>query len=275
MMLSLKNHHEGMTMKQLAAIFILFICSALPAWAEVHGTEVSYRAGDTTLKGYLATDPALKGPRPGVLVVHEWWGHNEYARKRARMLAELGYTALAVDMYGDGKQANHPDDAGKFSGELRKNMPVAEARFKAALELLQSQPGVEAEKIAAIGYCFGGGVVLEMARRGLPLKGVASFHGSLGTAQPAQPGAVKARVLVLNGDEDPFVKPEQIGAFKQEMQAAGVDFEFVGYPGAKHSFTNPDADSFGQRFQLPLAYNAEADRASWQKMQDFFRNIFQ
>ena len=262
-------------MRQLAILFSLFVLNTLPAFAEVQGTEVSYRAGDTVMKGYLATDPSLKGPRPGILVVHEWWGHNDYARKRARMLAELGYTALAVDMYGNGKQANHPEDAGKFSGELRKNMPVAKARFLAALKLLQSQPGVQADKIAAIGYCFGGGVVLEMARRGVDLAGVASFHGSLGTSQPAQQGEMKAKVLVMNGDDDPFVKPEQISAFKQEMQAAGADFEFIGYPGAKHSFTNPDADSFGQKFNLPLAYNAEADRASWSKMQDFFKRIFQ
>ena len=262
-------------MKQLAAIFILFTFSTLPAWAEIQGTEVSYQAGDTTLKGYIATNPSLKGPRPGILVVHEWWGHNDYARKRARMLAELGYTALAVDMYGDGKQAAHPEDAGKFAGEVRKNAAGAKARFLAAMKLLQTQPGVQADKIAAIGYCFGGSVVLEMARRGVDLAGVASFHGSLGTGQAAQKGDMKAKVLVMNGDADPFVKPEEIAAFKQEMQTAGVDFEFIGYPDAKHSFTNPDADSFGQRFNLPLAYNAEADRASWQKMQDFFQTIFQ
>jgi len=264
-----------MTMKQLASLLLLFTFSSLPSWAEVQGTEVSYQASGTTLKGYLATDPALKGPRPGILVVHEWWGHNDYARKRARMLAELGYTALAVDMYGDGKQAAHPEDAGKFAGEVRKNAAMAKARFLAAMKLLQSQPGVQADKVAAIGYCFGGGVVLEMARRGVDLAGVASFHGSLGTAQPAQKGAVKAKVLVMNGDADPFVKPEQIAAFKQEMQAAGVDFEFIGYPGAKHAFTNPGADTYGQKFNLPLAYNAEADRASWLKMQDFFKHIFQ
>lgn len=255
-------------------IFIVSIFSVLPAWAEVQGTEVNYQSGDTTLKGYLATDPALKGPRPGILVVHEWWGHNDYARKRARMLAELGYTALAVDMYGDGKQAAHPEDAGKFAGEVRKNAAAAKARFLAAMKLLQSQPGVQNDKIAAIGYCFGGGVVLEMARRGVDLAGVASFHGSLGTAQAAQKGDVKAKVLVMNGDADPFVKAEQISAFKQEMQAAGVDFEFIGYPEAKHSFTNPGADAFGQKFKLPLAYNADADRKSWDKMQAFFTDIF-
>jgi dienelactone hydrolase len=260
-------------MKQLG-VMLLALLLTTTSIAGVVGKEVTYQAGDTTLKGYLATNTATKGRHPGILVVHEWWGHNEYARERARMLAELGYTALAVDMYGDGKTADHPDDAGKFAGEIRKNMPVAEARFKAAMELLRSQPGVDADKIAAIGYCFGGGVVLEMARRGLDLKGVASFHGSLGTAEPAQFGKVKARVLVLNGDADPFTKPEQIEAFKQEMNAAGVDYKFIGYPGAKHSFTNPDADSFGQKFNLPLEYNAEADKQSWAELQNFFARIF-
>jgi dienelactone hydrolase len=268
-------------MKQLGAVlisllFVTFLATfATTAAAEVQGKEVSYQAGGTTLKGYLASDSDSKGQHPGILVVHEWWGLNDYARQRARMLAELGYTALAVDMYGNGKTADHPDDAGKFAGEVRKNMPEAEARFKAAMALLQSQPGVDKTNIAAIGYCFGGGVVLEMARRGLPLKGVASFHGSLPTAHPAQPGQVKAKVLVLNGADDPFTKPEQITAFKQEMHDAGVDLRFINYPGAKHSFTNPQADTFGQRFNLPLQYNEQADRQSWAEMQRFFKRIFQ
>jgi dienelactone hydrolase len=206
--------------------------------------------------------------------VHEWWGHDDYARKRARMLAELGYTALALDMYGDGKQAHHPDDAGKFSGEVRKNMPMAEARFKAAMELLKSQPSVADDDIAAIGYCFGGGVVLEMARRGLDLDGVASFHGSLGTSSPAQKGQMKTQVLVLNGEADPFTKPEQIDAFKQEMQNAGVDYQFINYPKAKHSFTNPEATSYGKQFNMPLEYNAEADKQSWAELQRFFKTIW-
>lgn len=261
-------------MKPLATALLLLVFSAQPAWAEIQGTEVTYQAGDTTLKGYLAVDTAIKGPRPGVLVVHEWWGHNDYARKRARMLAELGYTALAVDMYGDGKTADHPDDAGKFANEVRKNMPAAKARFLAAMKLLQAQPSVNPEKIAAIGYCLGGGVALEMARLGVDLVGVASFHGSLGTANPAQKGRMKAKLLVLNGAADPFVKPEQIEQFKQEMTRAGVDFKFINYVNAKHSFTNPGADIFGQRFKLPLEYNELADRKSWAEMQKFFESIF-
>lgn len=259
--------------RTLIAIGLVLAC-ATASQAAVKGQEVTYGTKETTLKGYLAYDDAVKGKRPGVLVVHEWWGLNDYARKRVRMLAELGYTALAVDMYGEGKTAGHPDDAGKFAGELRQNLPLAKARFLAALDFLRQQPTVDVDRIAAIGYCFGGGVVLEMARAGADLDGVASFHGSLETANTASPGAVKAKVLVLNGADDPFVTPEQIAAFKREMEAAGVDYRFVNYPGAKHSFTNPEADAFGKKFNLPLAYDPEADRKSWQALQDFFAGIF-
>lgn len=258
---------------KILCLLLASLC-ATPAIAAIHGEEVTYSTASTTMKGYLAYDDALTGQRPGVLVVHEWWGHNEYARKRARMLAELGYVALAVDMYGAGKQASHPEDAGKFSGEVKKNMPEARARFEAALRLLRQQPSVDAARIAAIGYCFGGGVVLEMARMGLDLKAVASFHGSLATAHPAGQGAIKARILVANGADDPFVKPEEIAAFKQEMDAAGADYRFVSYPGAKHSFTNPGADQYGRQFNLPLAYNRAADEQSWQDMLQLFKESF-
>jgi len=256
-------------------LFALFAALAFSgAQAAVVGKAVTYHTGNTTLKGYIAYDDSIKGKRPGVLVVHEWWGHNAYARHRADMLAALGYTALAVDMYGDGKQANHPDDAGKFAGAVRKNMPQAEARFRAALKVLHKHPTVDRNRTAAIGYCFGGGIVLEMARRGLPLDGVVSFHGSLATASPAQKGKVSARLLVLNGADDPFTTAEQIAAFKQEMTNAGVDFRFISYPGAKHSFTNPQADEFGKRFNMPLAYNEKADKASWDELIAFFNRLF-
>ncbi len=252
----------------------LFLTLSTAAQAAVQGREVDYRAGGTTLKGYLAVDDATGDKRPGVLVVHEWWGHNAYARHRAEMLAALGYVALAVDMYGEGKQAAHPEDAGRFSGEIKKNLPLARERFLAALELLKKEPTVDPERIAAIGYCFGGGIVLEMARSGVDLKGVASFHGSLATDHPARPGKVKAKVLVLNGADDTFVTAEQIVAFKKEMEQAGIDYRFVNYPGARHSFTNPKADEFGKTFNLPLAYDARADAESWQAMEEFLREIF-
>jgi dienelactone hydrolase len=243
------------------------------AQAAVQGEEVSYQAEGVTLKGYLAWDDALKGRRPGVLVVHEWWGHNEYARMRARMLAEQGYTALAVDMYGDGRQANHPDDAGRFSAEVSKNMPLARARFEAAMSTLRKHRTVDAKEIAAIGYCFGGGVVLNMARIGEDLKGVASFHGSLGTDNPAQRGRIKARIVSFTGEADPMIGADKVVAFRQEMAAAGADFRVVTYPGAKHAFTNPAADELGRKFSLPLAYNAEADRDSWAQLIVFLREV--
>jgi len=247
-------------------VLILFTLLSNAAYSAVRGEEVSYQSGDTRMQGYIAYDDALTGPRPGVLVVHEWWGHNEYARKRARLLAAMGYTALAVDMYGEGRTADHPEDAGRFAGEVRKNMAAATERFQAAMALLQKHPTVNPEQLSAIGYCFGGGLVLEMARRGLDLDLVASFHGSLGTDMPAKEDQVKARIMVYHGADDPFVKPEQITAFNEEMEAAGIDYQFISYPGAKHSFTNPEADSFGAKFELPLAYDLEADHLSWADM---------
>jgi len=236
--------------------------------------EFDYAADSINMKGYLAFDASLEGPRPGILVVHEWWGQDAYVRGRADMLAEMGYTALAVDMYGDGKTADHPDDAGKFASEVFQNIEGAKARFNAALELLKNHQTTNPEAIAAIGYCFGGGVVLHMARFGADLDGVVSFHGSLATESPAQEGEVIAAILVCHGADDPFVKPEHVDGIKAEMEAANVDFTFRSYPGVVHSFTNPGADENGKKFDLPLVYNEEADKQSWQEMQDFFSRIF-
>ncbi len=261
-------------MKRIIIALLLLCFWSVPAMGEVTGKEVLYNAGDLTFKGYMAFDDSLTGKRPGILVVHEWWGHNDYARKRARMLAELGYTALAVDMYGDGKQAEHPSEAGQFAAEVRQNMPVATERFLAALQVLKDHPTVNPEQIAAIGYCFGGGLVLQMARQGMDLDAVVSFHGSLATDTPAQPGVVKARILVCDGANDKMVTPQQIQAFHLEMKGADVDYKFVSYPGAMHSFTNPDADAYAEKFGIPVAYNAEADKRSWQDMQDFLKETF-
>jgi len=258
---------------QAILVAALFSVTAL-AQAKVITKTIPYTINGVTMSGYYAYDDSIKGKRPGVLVVHEWWGHNEYARKRVRMLAELGYSAFSLDMYGDGKVANHPDNAKKFMTEVMSNMDGARQRYKKGLNVLKAQSATDKTKIAAIGYCFGGGVVLDMARQGLPLKGVASFHGSLGAKEPAIKGKVKAQVLVLNGAADPFVKPEQITAFKKEMETAAVKYEFVNYKGAKHSFTNPEADVFGKKFKMPLEYNAEVDKKSWAKMQKFFKEIF-
>lgn len=261
-------------MKHLFLTLPFLLLASTPTFAAVHGSEVTYSDGVQQLKGYIACDNALFGKRPGVLVVHEWWGHNDYARKRADMLAELGYVALAVDMYGDGKQADHPDEAGKFAAEVQNNMGVGSLRFAAGMKLLNDHPMTAAGNIAAIGYCFGGGIVLQMARNGMDLKGVVSFHGSLATAAPAEKGRVKAAVMVCNGAGDSFVPMGQVQGFMKEMIEAGVLLRFNSYPGAIHSFTNPDADRLAAKFSLPLAYNAEADRRSWQDMQDFLKQVF-
>jgi dienelactone hydrolase len=244
------------------------------AQAAIKGEPVEYKSNGTVHKGYLVYDDTITAKRPGVLVIHEWWGHDQHARNSARKLAEAGYVALALDMYGDGKQAHHPDDAGKFAGEVRKNPALMKSRFEAGMKLLQKQSHVDAKRLAAIGYCFGGGIVLEMARAGEDLLGVASFHGSLGTEHPSKPGKVKARVLVMNGAEDPYVPAEQIAAFKKEMESAKVNYKFVTYPGAKHAFTNPEADEKAAKFNMPLAYNAKADQESWAELQLFLKSVF-
>ena len=243
------------------------------AGPRIIGTTVEYRAQNSVMKGYLVYDENVKGKRPGVLVVPEWWGLNDYARRRARMLATLGYTALAVDMYGEGRVVATPDEAGKLSSEAMKDLDVTKARFIAALDFLKGQPTVDPNRVAAIGYCFGGGVVLNMARQGVDLKGVVSFHGSLTAVKPAQPGSVKAKILVLSGGADKFVTPEQVEAFKKEMNSAGADFRVISYPGALHSFTNPDATELGKKFNMPIAYNAKADEGSWSEMKGFLNEI--
>jgi dienelactone hydrolase len=237
------------------------------------GEEVSYSTDSTAMKGYLAYDRAFEGKRPGILVVHEWWGHNDYTRERAEMLAALGYTALAVDMYGDGKQADHPEDAGKFSGMVMSNIEEAKARFNAAMELLKSQPTVDSSQIAAIGYCFGGSVVLTMANAGEDLDAVAAFHS--GVQLPIMPSKdIKARILVCNGAADPFVSEESVAAFKKAMDESGAIYEYIAYEGAQHAFTSQEADSLGQKFNLPLAYQEKADKASWQELQDLLNETF-
>jgi dienelactone hydrolase len=243
------------------------------AYAKIEGKNVEYTAQGMKMKGYLPYDDAIKERRPGILVVHEWWGHNDYARMRARMLAKLGYAALALDMYGKGRQASHPDDAKKFSSEIMKNFDTGKERFMAALQLLKEQPNVDPERIAAVGYCFGGSVVLNMARQGADLKAVVSFHGGLAAVRPAQAGEVRARILVLHGGDDGFSTPEQIEAFKKEMTDAGADYRFVVYPGAWHAFTNPAATKLGKKYKLPLAYNADADRKSWAEMSKFLSAV--
>ena len=238
--------------------------------------EISYEHNGVNLSGYFAYPayPAQGEPVPGVVVVHEWWGHNDYARKRADMLAQLGYAAFALDMYGDNKLASHPKEAMAFMNEVVNTAGLAQERFNAGLTMLRGQSQVDGDKIAAIGYCFGGAVVLSAARSGADIDGVVSFHGGLSGLAPIAGTGVESQILVLNGEADPFVSEEHKTAFKAEMDAAGVDYSFVDYPGVQHSFTRPEATKVGEQYGLPLKYDAEADADSWRRMQDFFQAIF-
>ena len=236
--------------------------------------QITYSADGTTLKGFLTYDSSQTGKRPGIIVVHEWWGLNQYARHRAEMLAKLGYIAFAVDMYGNGTVADHPKEAGKFAMAVMQKMDTARARFDAGLRLLREQPQTDPSKIAAIGYCFGGGIVLRMALGGTDLNGVVSFHGDLPTDSITNPKDVKARMLICNGAADPLNPPDKIEAFEKKMNSANLNYKLINYPGAKHSFTNPAADSIGNKYNLPLAYNKQADEKSWETMKNFFDEIF-
>lgn len=237
--------------------------------------EVTYKSGNTTMKGYIVYDASMTGKRPGIIVVHEWWGLNDYPKKRADMLAELGYTAFAIDMYGDGKTAENPQDAQKYAAQVMQNPKDAGERFNSALSFLKQNEFTDPSNISAVGYCFGGSVVLAMARMGTDLRSVASFHGSLAPVQqPAQKGTIKSAVLVCHGGADNFVTPEQFEAFRKEMEDAGVDYKIAIYSGAQHAFTNQEADRLGKQFNMPISYNEKADRQSWQDMQNFLDRIY-
>jgi len=236
--------------------------------SNVESKTVTYNAGDTTLRGHLETPGDPNGA--GILVFPEWWGLNDYIRGRAKMLAELGYTALAADMYGDGKVAANAEEANALMSGVSGDIASGEARIKAALELLQNQPGVDADKIGAIGYCFGGAMVLHAARIGLPIAGVVSFHGALGSFHKPAPGSVQTKILVCHGADDALVPDEDVANFKAEMDAAKADYEFKSYAGALHGYSNPEATAKGKEYGLPLAYSAEVDKQTWADMRSFF-----
>ncbi len=246
--------------------------AAFSAQAEIKTEEIVYTVGGEEFTGYLAYDDSIEGERPGVLVVHEWWGQNEHARERARVLAEMGYTGFAVDMYGTGKLADNPDDASGYMNGLMSVPGQVKARFDAAYSLVSGHASVDGERMAALGYCMGGRIVLDMARSGVDLDAVATFHAGLGTTKRALPGAISAPLKVFNGAADPFVPREDVAAFKDEMSAAGAKLEFVDYPDVLHSFTNPAADGFAERFGMPLKYDAAADNDSWSRTERFLQD---
>lgn len=249
----------------------LTIAFALPAAAAVQTKEVTYTHEGKTYKGHLAWDDATPGKRPGVLVLHEWWGLDDYARKRADQLAGMGYVAFAADLYGDGKLAKHPDDAKKFSGEVRANVENWRGRAQAALDVLKKDEHVDPSKLAAIGYCFGGSSALQLAYTGADLDAVVTFHAGLPTPTPEQAKAVRAQILVCHGADDKFVSEESIKKLKEALDAASVKFRVETYPGAVHSFTVPGAD----KHMMPgMAYNAETDKKSWASMKAVFDEVF-
>ncbi len=235
--------------------------------------NISYKIDSLTMDGYVVYDENIEGKRPAVLVVHEWWGLNEYAKKRARQLAGLGYIAMAVDMYGNGRRADNPGDAGKLAMPFYQNPAMAKTHFDAALAKLIAYPQVDTANIAGIGYCFGGGMLLNLVRMGEGLKGIVSFHGSL-MGTPADKNLLRSKILVCHGEADSFVPAIEVAAFKKQMDSIGADYIFKTYPGATHAFTNPDATTLGKKFNMPITYNAAADTASWNEMKLFFSTLF-
>ncbi len=258
-----------MNLKALLPVALSLVACA--AQAAIKTEVIEYKDGDTVLEGYLAYDDALKGPLPAVLVIHDWTGVQDYAKRRATMLAELGYVAFAADIYGKGVRPTDPADCAKEAGKYKGDLPLLRRRVTLGFDQLLKRQQVNAQKIAAVGYCFGGTTVLELARSGSPVAGVVSFHGGLGTTLPAAEGAVKAKVLVCHGADDPYVKPAEQAAFKEEMTKAKVDMEFISYPDAVHSFTKKEA---GDDKSKGNAYNEAADKKSWDDMKAFFKKIF-
>jgi dienelactone hydrolase len=258
-------------MKNLISTFLLLTC-AMAVQAAIQTKTVEYKQGDTTLEGFVAWDDALTGVRPGVLVVHQWMGLTDYERHRAEMLAQLGYVAFCADIYGKGVRPQNTQEAGALAGKYRNgDRQLLRARAKAGLDALREQPLVDQKHLAAIGYCFGGTAVLELARSGADIGGVVSFHGGLDAPNPDDGKNIKCKVLVLHGADDPFSSPQNIAALENELRQGGADWQLVKFGGAVHAFTQPLA---GNDNSKGAAYNERADRRSWEYMKLFFNEIF-
>ncbi|MEP7145931.1 MAG: dienelactone hydrolase family protein [bacterium] len=257
-------------MKFISTFFLFFIL-IMTANSEIITSDVDYKIGDLTLQGYIAYDNNNSGKRPGILIVHQWKGLTDYEKMRARQLAELGYFAFAVDIYGKGVRPESTQEAGELSGKFSKDRQLFRERLTAGFDAMKMQSLVDINNIAAIGYCFGGGGVLELARTGADMKGTVSFHGSLKNPNPLDAQNIKGRVMVLHGAIDPFVPEEDVVAFKKEMDDAKKDYVLTEYSGAVHSFTIPTA---GSDISTGSAYNEKADKRSWDAMKNFFEEIF-
>ncbi|MEE3373508.1 MAG: dienelactone hydrolase family protein [Planctomycetota bacterium] len=258
-------------MKWYQLPLLVLALSGAAVRGEIQTRAIEYRDQDVTLAGHLAWDDAVSGKRPGILVVHEWWGLNNYARSRAEQLAKLGYVAFALDMYGKGKLTEHPQQAGEWASAIRKNTQAWQQRARAGLDVLRQQATVDHSQLAAIGYCFGGSTVLQLAYGGEPLRGVVSFHGSLPVASPAQLKKLTAGILVCHGAADAFIPAEQIDKFRGALSQSSADWQMIYYAGARHSFTNPGAD---QRGIENIKYDKRADQRSWSHMKTFFAELF-
>lgn len=241
--------------------------------ANLHTEAIEYDQGGTSLWGYFAYDKSISGAHPAVLVFPEWWGVNDYIKQRTEMLAELGYAALAVDMYGGGQLAVNADEATGMMNAVLNDMETGTARIRAAYQCLTDQPQADPSRLAAIGYCFGGAMALHAARIGMKLRGVVSFHGALGSFHKPTRGEVKAKILVCHGAEDAMVSDKDVTALRQEMTDAGVDFDVIIYKGAMHGFTSREASVNGKKYGLPIGYDAEADAGSWREMQSFLNKV--
>jgi dienelactone hydrolase len=235
---------------------------------------ISYKVDTLNMNSYLVYDENKEGKRPVVLIIHEWWGLNDYVKMRAKQLAGLGYVALAVDMYGNGQMGNDPDAAGKLAMPFYQNPDMAKKHVQAAIDNIKTNDLIDASKMAIMGYCFGGSVSIGVARMGLDLKGAVSFHGNLNVV-PINKDLLKAEILVCHGNADPLVPQAEVDLFKKQMDSVGAKYIFKGYDGALHAFTNPNATEMGEKYKLPIKYDAAADTASWNEMKAFFSRIFQ
>jgi len=254
--------------RQLAILFTALF--AMNSYAALHTESVEYKQGDTTLEGYVAYDDSVKGPRPAVLVVHDWLGCDSYAKMRADMLAKLGYVAFAADIYGKGVRPKAPDEAMAQVKKYKGDRTLLRARVNAALSMLKKREECDPKRVAAIGYCFGGTTVLELARTGADINGIVTFHGGLDT--PTRDAKnIKCKVLICHGADDPYVPATDVAALQDELRAAGVDWQMIYYSGAVHAFTRPDAGSDNSK---GAAYNEKADKRSWEAMKQFFDEIF-
>jgi dienelactone hydrolase len=263
--------YSALTM--LSLFFLIAFTKTKTVSPMIKEETISYQVDGVTVNGYIAYDDNLKGKRPAILVVPEWWGWNDYVKMRARKLAELGYIAIALDIYGNGKIATNPKEAQESATPFYQNPNMGKSRIDAALLKIKSYPQTDATKVAAIGYCFGGSLVLNAAKLGADLIGVVSFHGGL-AGVPADKSMLKAKILVCHGGSDQFVLQKDVDTFKHQLDSIGATYTFKVYANATHAFSNPDATKTGKAFNMPIAYNAEADQNSWNDMKAFFNILF-